>query len=85
MVKATNHIGMLVLIVTTQSKVLSAELHVVHEGQFPLIINNVALLAGYGHVSFLASNQEESVIGDVQGLKVSRQVMLSQLVFIHEF
>ena len=60
-------------------------MHVIHERELPLVIENVALLTGDGYVALLPTNEEELIpLGDVEGLEVAWEVVLGELVFIEE-
>lgn len=76
MVKPSNDIGALVLIVCTHREVLPPKLHIPNEGELALVINDVAFLTRDGNIPLLAPNKEEFVVRDVERLEVARKVML---------
>jgi hypothetical protein len=65
MIEAANYISELVLIVSTHSEILTAELHIIYKAQLAFVINDVAFLAGDRYVPLLPANQKELVIRDV--------------------
>ena len=85
MVEASDHISKFIFIVTAYSKVLTTQIHIIDKSQLAFVINDVRLLTRNWHVSFLSTNQQEFIIWHVKCFKVSRKVMLSQLIIVNEF
>ncbi len=85
MIKASNDISILIVIVRTYRKVLSPIVHVISECQLALIINYVAFLTGNGHIPLLASDEQEFVIWYVECLEIPGEIMLRELILVDEF